>query len=201
MSDRRLRIADAARSHAGCSALLHPEVYEDLVVRPVDRVAPARTYYYANPGPSTCALAAVGALRLAGCVEPECVAPYLPAGQPIRNAVVDIQRLGYRSAAWMPAGASPMRAPGMGDIWIITNDSGGDAHVGVCVSDPVVGADGAIVIETVEGGQWDGRGSTAVQLFTRTFYRQGTRLRMGTRYVFGYAIADRMPIPEMSGAV
>jgi hypothetical protein len=198
MTGRRDLIADAARSHAGCSALVNSGLYEDVIVRPVDRSGPARAYYFANPGPSTCALFSIGALRLAGCSEQECVAPYL--GPPMRNAMVDIQRLARRFSAWCTS--SPPVPPMLrGDIWIVTDDSGNDAHTGVCVEDSTVGSDGSWTVMTVEGGQFDGRGSTAISAFSRRFFQQGNRMRLGTRYLLGYASADKMHIPEQSGAV
>lgn len=199
MTGRGSRIADAARAHAGCSAVLLPDLYEDIVVRPTDRIAPARGYYFASPGPSTCALAAVGALRLAGCDEAECVAPYMPSGHAMRNAMVDIQTLARRFGAWVTS-SPPVPPLQHGDIWIITDDIGGNAHVGVCLADATM-TPGAMTVQTLEGGQFDGKGSTALGTFTRTFVPQGARWRLGVRYLLGYASAAKMPIPDPSDAI
>jgi len=193
--DRRDRIAAAATSHAGCSDVLHPEIYEDIVVRPVDRTPALRGYYYGNAKLSTCSLTVIGAWRLAGCEEPECLESYLPAGKATRDSMVDIQRVAARYGAWVSS-SPPIPVMQLGDAWIISDLAGGDAHTGLCVSVPAVNPDGQITFVSIEGGQYDGKGSTAIGRFTRTLTREGARLKMGQRYLLGYASAGALPIPD-----
>lgn len=195
MTDRRDRIAAAALSHAGCSDVLHPDVYEDIVVRPVDRTAALRGYYYGNAKLSTCALTVVGAWRLAGCEEPECIESYLPAGKPMRNAMADIQRLARRfDGAWVSS-SPPVPPLQKGDAFVIGDATGMDGHVGIVVEDAIV-TPGVWIAKTVEGGQSDGKGSSAIGAFTRTWHFTGGRWMLGARYLLGYASAGSLPVPD-----
>ncbi len=193
--DRRDRIAQAALAHAGCSAVTDVPRYVDAVIRPADDNPVGRAYFCDNRALSTCGVCEMRFLGLAGCTEPECVAPYT---HPLRNAFSDLRNLAARFGAWVSGG---MPAPPMqrGDIWIIVNDDGGDGHMGVCVGDAVASASGWLV-DTVEGGQLDARGSsTAIGgPFARHFVPRGNRLYLGARYLLGYASADRMPVPDLA---
>lgn len=189
------RIAELARAHAGCSCVLHVDIYTDVIIRPVDRTALKTPYYINDPKLSTCALFAIGALRLAGCAEDECVATYLPGGGRVRDAMVDIQALARRCGAWVSAN-SPVAAPKAGDIWIIADAQGMDAHTGVCVEDAVPGPDSTWQAMTCEGGQFDGKGSSAIGAFSRTFHFTGNRWMLGSRFLLGYASAEKMPVPD-----
>lgn len=194
------RIAAAAAAHTGCSCVLHVDTYTDVIIRPVDRT-PLKTPYYINdPKLSTCALFAIGCLRLAGCAEDECVATYLPGGGRVRDAMVDIQALARRCGAWVSA-SSPVDPPKAGDIWIIADAQGMDAHTGVCLEDAVLVSGTSLDspswrCKTAEGGQFDGKGSTAVGAFDRQFVFAGNRWKLGQRFLLGYASAAKMPVPD-----
>lgn len=192
MTDRRDRIAAAALAHTGCSDVLHLDIYNEVVVRPAD--AGELPYYDHDATLSTCALFAIGCLRLAGCEEPECVAPYVRPGA-LRDAMVDIQTLARRFSAWVSS-SPPVPPLHKADIWIIANAAGMCAHTGVCTADAIVNVDGSWTVATAEGGQFDGKGSTAIGSFTRTFVRSGAGMKLGQRFLLGYASADRMPIPD-----
>ena len=143
---------------------------------------------------SSCGLAALGALRLAGCLEIECCGPYFPTGMPERNAVVDVQALARRFGAWV-SGSAPVPQFAHGDIWIIA-DVGADAHVGICVDDAAAQPDGTWKVDTVEGGQFSGHDSSAIEQFTRAWQFVGNRWMLGRRYLVGYASAELMPVPD-----
>lgn len=195
--DRRDRIVAAARAHTGCSAQQDQDRYVDAVVREADRTTDKLPYYLANPPLSTCALAALGWLRLSGCVEPECLSSYLPALGHLRDAFVDLQALARRFDAWV-GGGLPIALPRAGDIWIIVNEHGGDGHMGTCIAD-AVSAPSGFTVSTIEGGQFDGRGSTAIGgPYARNFVNRSGRLWLGDRYLLGYASAGAMPVPELN---
>lgn len=201
--DRGERLAAIALAHAGCSEILHQDVYIDVVVRPVDRTPEHQAYYTENLQLSTCALTAVGLLRLAGCVEPECTETYLPTGRPMRNAFVDVQTLARRCGAWVTS-SPPVPTFKRGDIWIIVDPAtGGDGHMGTCTSDAILNTDGSWTVNTVEGGQLPvdasghaQRGSSAIMAFTRHFVRSGAHMMLGARCLLGYASAGSMPVPD-----
>jgi hypothetical protein len=71
-----------------------------------------------------------------------------------------------------------------------------DAHVGVCVADAVAQGDGTRVVNTVEGGQFSGSDSSAIEAFTRTWHLVGGRWALGDRFLVGFAVADKMPVPD-----
>jgi hypothetical protein len=198
---REDRIAAQALAHAGCSEHHNVDRYMDIIVRESDRTPAMLPYYLHNEKLSTCALAALGCLRDAGCVEPECVAPYK-----FGMAVADVQSLARRFDAWVSS-SPPLPPLKRGDIWIIVNDVGQNPHVGICTSDAVVSAGGASwIVETVEGGQRDEdhddqgqkvpAGSSAILKFTRTFRQDGTKWRLGSRYILGIADGSKMPVPD-----
>lgn len=190
---RRERIVAAATSHAFCGAHTRLDDYIDVVVRPVDRNPRTLPFYVSNPKINTAALFAVGALRLAGCLEPECLETYFPAGG-MRSAMRDLQALARRFDAWVTSSppVPPMEA---GDVWIVANEHGRDVHAGVCVCDATM-AGTSMHVRCVEGGQFDGTGSTAVASFARTWDFEGNRWKLGDRYLIGYASAARMPVPD-----
>jgi hypothetical protein len=205
--ERRQKIVAAALAGVGCSSVLRIGVYTTAVIRPVDRVPRMKSFYFGNPRLSTCALFVVQCLANAGCQEPECVAPYIPEGGVERNAMVDIQRLAKRSAAWVPV-SKTMAPPKAADVWVIDNGAG-EAHTGVCTSDAVVQADGSWLVDTVEGGQMPvdasgnavaGQGSSAQLAFAgpqaRHFVWDGLHWMLGQRWLLGYASADLMPVPD-----
>lgn len=203
---RRDRIAKAALTHAGSSSIVQVSLYEDVVRRPADAGPAFDDFYLHNKLMSSCALFALGCLRLCGCTEPECVAPYFPKGGPERDAMADIQKLARRFNAWTSA-SMPMDLPKAGDIWIIADENENDAHTGVCVSDavrassPDVNAPGAtFTVSTVEGGQYSGRDSSAISAFSRTFRCVNNRWALGKpgqeRYLLGYATAGSLPVPD-----
>ena len=201
--ERGDKIAAAATAHAGSSSVLQPQVYLDLVRRPADCSPMLDQFYLHNKLMSSCGLAALGAIRIAGCTEPECTAPYFPGhGQPERDAVADVQTLARRFSAWVSA-SMPMPLPQKGDVWIIADEHGGDAHVGTCISDASPGSSqdvnapaATFVIATVEGGQYSGSDSSAIESFSRTFHLTSNRWMLGNRYLLGYASAAKLPIPE-----
>jgi len=190
---RRDRIAQVAISHINCSATESSLAYIDVVVRPEDRTNDRIGHFVASRMFCTAALFALGCLRLAGCVEPECTATCMPGGA-IRNPMADIQHLARRFEGWMTS-SPPVPAPHRGDIWVIADEEG-SKHAGVCVEDAVLER-GTWTVKTVEGGHPDERnGSTAIRAFDRTFIPDGARLRLGSRYLLGYARADAMPLPD-----
>lgn len=202
--DRRNRIAQAAAAHVGCSETTQTDLYNDVIVRPVDNKPALLGYYDRNKSLSTCALFAIGVLRLAGCTEPECVGTYFPGGS-MRNAMADIQALARRFGAWVSGSSGPVVPPKMGDIWIICDDHQMDAHTGVCLTDAVLTSStdvsepgGKWLVDTAEGGQFNaGDGSSsAIGRFSRTWRNVGNRWMLGQRYLLGYASADKMPVPD-----
>lgn len=204
MPDRRDAIAQAALSHVGCSEVLHVDVYADVIIRPVDRTPQLAGYYEKNPKLSTCALFVMGVLRLAGCTADEACATYFPAAHPMRNAMADAQNLARRFGAWVTS-SPPVPAMKKGDIWIIGDAQGMDAHTGVCTADAVVNPDGSWTVQTAEGGQtaYDENhrpsaagGSSGIEAFTRHFVPSGNRMMDGQRFLLGYASADKMPVPD-----
>jgi len=188
-------VAQAALAHVGSSSVSHVDVYQNVVRRPADAGPMLDQFYLHNRDMSSCGLFAVGCIRLAGCVEAECVAPYFPHGGPERDAVGDVQRLGHKTAAgWVDA--SPHAPPfKQGDVWVIANAQGMDAHVGVCIADAVVQADGSWAVQTCEGGQYSGSDSSAIEAFTRTWHLLGGKWLLGGRELVGYAVAELLPIP------
>lgn len=201
-ADRRARIAQAAASHVGCSDVLNVPLYNEVIVRPVDNKPALLGYYDRNKGLSTCALFAIGVLRLAGCTDAECTGTYFPGGS-LRNAMVDIQVLATRYGAWV-SGGNPVDPPKTGDIWIIADDHRMDAHTGVCLTDAVYGSSSDITggaatwtVDTAEGGQLasDG-GSTAIQRFTREWKCVANRWMLGQRFLLGYVSAAKMPVTD-----
>lgn len=215
--DRRDRIALKALEFAGTSPCPDKDAsgkfvfdrvaeYCQVGARPADLAGNAGAvpdYYMTNKQLSTCALFAVGVLRLLGCEEPECVAPYLgPKGQGVlRDAFVDLEQLAARYGAWRPALAAGA-AFGRGDVFTIVDDSGKDAHMGVCVADAKAMADRLYVVDTVEGGQLDEQGgSRAIRRFTRSWRRVGGRLMLGARHLYGYADAGSMPVADVNDPV
>lgn len=196
------RIADIAKAHADSSSVLHVNVYEDAVRRPADEGAALDGFFLHNAAMSSCALLLLGCWRLAGCTEPECLAPYFPKGGPERDAVVDVGVLARRCHAWTTA-SMPMPMPKTGDAFMVANDAGGDAHVGIFTSDAVlassrdVNAPGAtFTAQTVEGGQYSGKDSSAIEAFTRTFRCVGNRWMLGDRHLLGFVSAESLPIPD-----
>lgn len=189
------RIAQIAVDHAGCSARgpspSDVDRYAELLIRPSDPATPAaRAYYLANPSPqfSTCGLTVLGCWRLAGCLEPEVTSAYYPGR--IGRAFADMEAVAMRCGAWEPGLSSPLKA---GDVWIIVDAAGGDAHTGLCVADQAdIGT-----LATVEGGQFDGHGSTAIGSFFRKLVKKpgDARFWMGNRYVYGVIRAEKLPIP------
>jgi hypothetical protein len=192
---RRDLIAQIALAHAGASATLKTDVYRHVVVRPADFCPPKLRYFDNNPVLETSALFVLGCLRLAGCTEPECTASHLPENGPVRNAMVDIQQLGRRFGAWVTS-SPPVPIMRKGDIWIVADAVGGAAHTGICTSEAGQADDGSWSVATAEGGQPDGKGTTAIGTFTRSWGREGARLKLGDRYLIGYVSAERLPIPD-----
>jgi hypothetical protein len=195
MAERGQRIADVATRHIDCSSRQNVAVYQDVVRRPSDADPMFDQFYLHNKDMSSCGLFAVGALRLAGCTEPECVAPYFPKGGPERDAVADVQMLARRVGAWVTS-SPPVPPFEAGDVWIVANDLGADAHVGVCVADEVAQPDGTRVVDTCEGGQFSGSDSSAIGAFVRTWRYVGNRWMLGNRYLVGFARASSLPIPD-----
>ena len=184
-------VAAVATAHVGGSATKRPDIYEDVVVRPVDRVGRIHPFYYSDPRLSTCALFVVGCWRLAGIDAPETTASYCPPGGPERDAFVDEEVLAGRYGAFVRASSA---APTIcqGDAWIITDAAGGDGHTGIATTDldPTT-----LQMGTVEGGQADVMGSTGTGAFTRTLRLVGGVWLMGTRRLYGWTRAELLPIP------
>lgn len=162
--------------------------YAEFIIRPTDPVTTAaRAYYLANPSLSTCALTVLRCWGLAGVPDQEVVAAYYP--NRIGKAFNDMETVGMRCGAWE---AGPPRGLLLaGDVWIITDAVGSDAHTGLCVEDQSA----PDKLETVEGGQFDGKGSTAIGRFTRTLVkRPDGSVWMGQRKIFGVIRGANMPV-------
>ena len=186
-------IADVATAHVGASATKLTALYDDVVVRPVDRIGRMHKFYYSDRLLSTCGLFVLGCWRLAGVDEPETTASYDPPGGPERDAFVDEENLAMRYGAWVRP--TPGHAPDIreGDAWIITDAAGGDGHTGIATSDfdPHSG-----IVATVEGGQGDVMGSTGTGAFSRLLVPdQAGRWMMGHRYLYGWIRAELLPVP------
>lgn len=192
--DPGTRLANLALSLAPCSAFLNTDVYTRLLCRPSEpQTTAARAYYLANKTLSTCALTVLGVWRLAGVADPVLTGPYYP--DRVGKAFADIEALAAKWGAWEAFPDLATRPLEIGDAWIITAPDGTDGHVGMCVSgmDPVSSA-----VETVEGGQFDGRWSTQISHFpARKLVQQlpGRRWMMGSRVVFGVVRASKIPLP------
>jgi len=170
----------------------HLDVYTDIIIRPVDRTGRLLAFYTKDPQLSTCALAVVGAWRLAGIDEAETTGTYFPPGGGERDAMVDIQTLSRRAGAWVEATEEPP-ALQAGDAWIIAYPGGKDAHTGIATSDATVEGD-VVHVATVEGGQAATMGSTASEAFQRTLTKIGGKWMMGQRELLGWASAAKLPV-------
>lgn len=196
--DPGTRLANLALPLAPCSAFQNQDVYTAALCRPSEGLTTAaRAYYLANKALSTCALTVLAVYRLAGIADPILTGPYYP--DRVGKAFNDIESLAAKWGAWEAhpdLDAAPLQA---GDVFIITDAAGGDAHTGMCVSgmDPSSGA-----VDTVEGGQFDGRWSTAIGKFTRKLVPSlpagpaGRVWMMGSRRVYGVVRAARVPLPS-----
>jgi hypothetical protein len=190
--DRSARIAAVALAHAECSALANTPKYNDLLMRPGEDSPAARDYYYRNPALSTCALTVLGVWRLAGCTELEVTAPYYPGR--VGKAFSDVIALAYRFNAWCQGLSNPPFGLRAGDAWVITDADGADGHMGLCVEDQATMYSPLV---TVEGGQFDGKWSTAVKgPLTRQFVRDGNGWLMGNRHLLGIIRGFMLPIPD-----
>jgi hypothetical protein len=147
-------------------------------------------YYYEDSTLSTCGLEGCGAMRLGGLTDPELVNPY-KIGTP--GAVADTQTVGQRHDILEPN--TPSTPFLEGDIVIIDDGSGFDAHEIICVGDAIVNADGSWTIDTVEGGQWSGFDSSAVQRFVRTFVPKNGKIYCGSRFVIATVRCSRLELP------
>jgi len=194
---RGSRVAAVALAHVGCSSVLRPDVYQEIVRRPADAGPMFDAFYMHNRAMSSCALAALGALRLSGVDAPETTASYFPNGGPERDAVADVQALARRCGGWV-TGSAPVPPFRQGDVWIVTDGDGADAHVGLCVEDTIVQPDGSWSVKTVEGGQYSGSDSSAIEAFVRTWRFVGGRWMLGQRFLLGYASAEKLPIPFLA---
>lgn len=186
--DPGTRIANVALSVVPCSAFLNSDVYTHLLCRPSEPLTTAaRAYYLANPSLSTCGLAVLACWRVAGCADPIVTNPYVPG-----RAFADIESLAAKWGAWEShpdLSAAPLE---VGDCWIITDAAGNDAHTGLAVG----GQDPDGSVDTVEGGQFDGRWSTRIDKFTRKLVQDpgSGRWKMGTRCIFGVVRASKIPL-------
>jgi len=196
------RLAQIALAYAPCSARgpddAARERYAQLLIRPSDPATTAgRAYYLQNPALSTCALAVLAFWRLAGCAVPEVVDPYYP--DRVGRAFSDVCAVAVRCGAWRVGCPVPLAA---GDVFVLADDSGNDGHMGL-----VVGDQGGLEapFATIEGGQFDGKGSTAVGGFMRRLVEgrpsastPARRWLMGSRYVIGTIDASLLPIPDLA---
>jgi hypothetical protein len=193
--DPRVAMATIALKHAPCSARQSVEVYTDLIVRPSDRNPKALSYFLGHGGspPSTCALTALGVLRLAGVDDKLLTDPYKPG-----NAMQDLQNVASHKGALVRNPKPPDGVLHNADCWIIDSDSG-DAHAGICVSEASMQPDGSYLIDTVEGGQ--GPDSSAVEYFVgRHLVPKGGRWYMGARYVICQVVADKLGLIDVPDA-
>lgn len=177
--DRGPRVAAAALAAAPWADV------PTLLQRPND--PPAARAYYATT--STCALSVLTWWRLAGMDEPEVTDAYFPGrvGQAFANVLAVARRFG----AWVPTvpGVAPVLEAG--DAWIITDDKGGDGHMGIVTARQVFVGD---PLATVEGGQ----GPTGLQIgaFSRHLAPSGGKWAMGSRFLLGVVRAANLPIPD-----
>lgn len=186
--DKRQKIASALSSHVICSAHYRQNVYIDLIVPPPDRVEPKLSYYIGGKPPSTCALAACGALRLAGMTDAEICGPYV-----IGRAIANLENVAARYGALRIG--TPDRLLHTGDICVITRPGGDDPHVVCFVGEPVVAAvPDNYYCDTVEGGQLPD--SSGVGNFSRLMMRRDSHLYCGERLVAAWIDADCLPIGD-----
>lgn len=203
MSNRGQRIAQIANAHAGSSSVQNVSTYQHIVRRPADQAPALDAFFLHNAAMSSCALTVVGAWRLAGCAEPEAVAPYFPNGGPERDAMVDVGALGRRCPGGWVSASMPMPLPQTGDAFIVADEHGNDAHTGIFTSDAVHGSRAAVnapggtfTASTVEGGQYSGKDSSAIGTFSRTFKCVANRWMLGNRYLLGYVRAEALPVSD-----
>lgn len=191
--EHRDKIASAAKAHQPCSAHVNQEMYIDIVVPPADRV-PGRIEYFIGPKPpSTCALAADGALRLAGVTDQPFAGHYV-----VGTAIANLDNVAAHHGALRLG--TPDRPLYKGDIAIIDDGSGKDAHVMIFVGE--ANADGfeaaklagAYLAETVEGGQ--DPDSSGIEFFIRTMVMRAGKVWCGHRYVVAWIDADALGIGD-----
>ena len=186
-------VAGIAIAHSGCSSRgptpADVDRYAERIVRPSDpQTAAARAYYLQNPSLSTCGLTVLGCWRLAGLLDAEVAGAYYPGR--VGQAFSNMETVASRYGAW--EGGAPRGLLLAGDVWIITDAAGGDAHTGLCVVDQVDPG----VMATVEGGQFDGKGSTAIGSFQRTLATSPNgAVFMGQRHFYGVIRAAALPVP------
>lgn len=194
------RIVRASLLMVDCSATVDTPRYVRCIVRPADRTLQKLTYYTEDSKLSTCQIAQLRAVGIAGCTEPELVNGYKP------GAISADQR-----AAWSRFKAFDDVKPGddlelaaSDGIWI-DDGTGHDVHAATCVTDGRRVDANTIVVDTVEGGQWKVRdddpkekaiGTTAQRRFTRTLVRKADgRWYMGARHVIVVLRSSKLPIP------
>lgn len=190
--DAREKIATFARGHTGCSAHVNQAKYIEAVVPKADRV-PERLGYYIGPKPpSTCGLFADECLAGAGIDHPPIEGHYVAGTVIARLEAVDggrALRLG-----------TPDRPIWKGDIAIIDDGSGRDAHVMVMTSEARLDytGSGAYWVDTAEGGQLPD--SSGVEAFegehARRFELRDGKLWCGHRYVVAWLDADAFVIGD-----
>jgi hypothetical protein len=165
--------------------------YTELTVRPSDRTAVKKSYYYGNPKLSTCGLVGEGACRLGGLPDAEFNDPYIYG-----RSVIDLQVVAARYGVCDHGTPNRTAYFFEGDIVIIDDGSGYDAHV-ICITSPTtVNADGSWSCGTVEGGQFSGVDCSATGVFTRTFvWRSGGLLYCGDRHVIAVCRWSRLELP------
>ena len=127
-------VAGIAIAHSGCSSRgptpADVDRYAELIVRPSDpQTTAARAYYLQNPSLSTCGLTVLGCWRLAGLPDAEVAGAYYPGR--VGQAFSNMETVASRYGAW--EGGAPRGLLLAGDVWIITDAAGGDAHTGLCV--------------------------------------------------------------------
>jgi hypothetical protein len=188
MKDHRQKIAAAALTHQPCSAHNNTALYVDIIVPPPDRT-PGRIEYFTGPHPpSTCALLADGALRLAGVTDEPFAGHYV-----IGTAIANLDNVAAHHGALRQG--TPDRALHTGDICIIDNGTGADAHVMVMVGEANIKEDGSYTVNTVEGGQLPD--SSGIAAFTRTLTTDSTGKRYcGHRFVVAWIDADALGIGD-----
>ncbi|MGA2450268.1 MAG: hypothetical protein ABTD50_16460 [Polyangiaceae bacterium] len=189
------RLAMLATEHAGCSAHVDQDRYVDVVVRPSDRAADRLEYYVGRHPPNSSVLFALGLYRLAGLADGLLTAP-----SRIGTATANLYTIAHGHGAWVEG---PHVAPfAVGDVWVVVGPAFG-VHVGVCVSDAQVLADGSWLVDTVEGGQFEVApgwppNSSAVHAFNgpdaRQFVWRDGALSLGTQFLYGVVCADAMGV-------
>lgn len=183
-------ISSIAKQHSGCSAHQDQSRYLNVIMRPSDDNGRMRNYYAGSTPPSTCALFALGCLRLAGFKDNVVTAPYQ-----IGQAVTDVVRFGQAHKAWK----EPDQVDGKfkeGSIIIVYGRYA--EHVMVCTSDSreTTAGSGVYSVDSVEGGQ--SPDSSGIKSFIRQISKVNGKWCVGSSRIIGYVDSSLLQETDVS---